>query len=261
MTRTVTSDLRLAGWQVLEEQRLFWRNRQAAVFGFVMPLMLLVVFATLNHGANVTIGHHSRSYVSFFIPGILSYGLVTVGFMNLAMGTVALRETGILKRMRGTPLPAWAYLGGRVGSQVIAGLALAALTLALAVVAYGVRLPGAAMVGFTVTLIVGICCLTALALGLTRFIRDQDAARPVSMLIVLPLTFVSGIWYPIDGLPHWLQVVAGDLPLRPLADGLQHAFAPAVHGTAIVGHDLLVLAIWTLIGIRLTARALRAQAV
>jgi ABC-2 type transport system permease protein len=257
----MTADIRLAGWQVVEEQRSFWRNRAAAFFNFVLPLMLLVVFATLNRDGRLTVGHHEQSYVSFFIPGILAYGLVNPSFMGTMMSTVDLRERGILKRMRGTPLPTWAYFTGRLGSMVVVGLILVAITLVLGVAAYGISLPGTTFVGFALTLLLGIACLAALGLGVTRFVPSAEAGRPIGMLIVLPLSFVSGIWYPVDDLPSGLQKVVDDTPLRAFADGLQHGFAPGASGTGIVWHDLLVLAVWTFAGVRLTRAALRAQRV
>lgn len=109
----------LALRQVGYEHRSFWRNRSRAFFSFVMPLMLLVSFASLSKGQHVA-ERGNIGFATFFVPGILAYGIITATFSNLAASLALLRDQGVLKRMRGTPLPAWAYPAGRVGSSTLA---------------------------------------------------------------------------------------------------------------------------------------------
>ena len=110
-----TGDAALTAWQVAYEQRAFWRNRTRAFFSFGMPVMLLLLFGALNSGGRIQeLGN--IPYVTFFLPGILAYGIIITQFVNMAGGIAIQRDNGLLKRMRGTPLPGWAYVGGRVGS-------------------------------------------------------------------------------------------------------------------------------------------------
>jgi ABC-2 type transport system permease protein len=249
-------DLGLVAWQVRYEQRAFWRNRGRGFFTFVFPLMFLVIFASLDKGAHVTIGAHRLPYDDFFVPGILAYAVVTTTYVNLAISTSILRDQGILKRMQGTPLPRWAYVAARIGSTAVIVLLISALTIALGVGVYGLHLRAATLPGLVLSLLLGAAVFTTLGIGITRFIPNAEAAPVVVNLTVFPLTFVSDIWFPTTGMPSWLRQIANLFPIRPLADSLQHAFNPFTTGAGINGGDLRSLAIWTAIGVFMMLRFL-----
>ena len=256
MIAALTTDLRLAGWQVLYEQRTFWRNRARAFFAVGFPLLFLVVFCALNKGATIA----SRGGISWdaaFLPGILAYGVVMATFTNLAVETARLRESGRLKRMRATPLPAWTYLAGRVGSAVLVALVLTGATLLLGATAYGVHVRAAAVPGLLAALTLGTAAFAALGVGVVRFIPNADAAPAIVNVLLLPLTFISGVWGPNDGEPAFLAHLAHAFPVEPLAHWLQLCFDPRLHGAALSGRDALVLAVWGVVGARLTQRFLR----
>ena len=115
-------DVALTAWQVRYEQRAFWRNRTRAFFSFGMPVMLLLLFGALNSGGEIQ-ERGNIPYVTFFLPGILAYGIIITQFVNMAGGIAIQRDNGLLKRMRGTPLPGWAYVAGRLGSTALVSVA------------------------------------------------------------------------------------------------------------------------------------------
>lgn len=254
---TLARDLGLVLWQVRYEQRGYWRNRGRGIFTFVFPLMFLVIFGSIYKGQHIGHGASRISYDVFFVPGILAYAVIATTYVNMAISTAILRDEGVLKRMQGTPLPRWAYVAARITSTVLIMLAITIVTLALGVAAYGVHIRGTTLPGLVATLVLGTAAFATLGMGITRFIPNADAAPVVINLTVLPLTFVSGVWFPVTHLPTWLNDIARLFPIRPLADGLQHAFNPFVHGAGLVGGDLRTLAIWTAIGIFLMVRFLR----
>ncbi|HYB31752.1 MAG TPA: ABC transporter permease [Solirubrobacteraceae bacterium] len=251
-----TRDLGLIAWQIRYEQRAYWRNRGRGIFTFVFPLMFLVIFASLDKGAHI---HSLRGipYDDFFVPGILAYGIIATTYVNMAIGTAILRDQGVLKRMQGTPLPRWAYIAARIGSTLVIVLAMTVITLALGVAAYGVRIRASTLPGLIATLVLGTAAFTALGIGITRLIPNAEAAPVVVNLTILPLTFISSVWFPPTGMPKVLVDIAKFFPIRPLADGLQHAFNPLTTGAGFDGQDLWTLAIWTAVGIFLMLRFLR----
>jgi ABC-2 type transport system permease protein len=249
-------DLGLAAWQVRYEQRAYWRNRVRAVFTFVFPLMFLVIFASINQSQHIS-SLGGIPYDDFFVPGILAYGLIATTFVNMAISTSILRDEGILKRMQGTPLPPWAYVAARIGSTVVIVLAMTALTLGLGVAAYGVHIRAATLPGLIATLVLGTAAFTALGIGITRFIPNAEAAPVVVNLVILPLTFISSIWFPANGMPTALIDIAKLFPIRALADGLEYAFNPHTLGSGINGQDIRTLLIWTAVGVFAMLRFLR----
>src|SRR3984893_7971998 len=136
------NDLALVGRQVGYEQRSYWRNPAAAGFSFVFPILLLLIFASTGKNSTITsLGPGKINFVQYYIPAIVAFGVMGACFTNLAINMTFKRESGVLKRVRGTPLPAWAYLGGVVGNSVIVSVILAALVTGMGMAFYGVTFP------------------------------------------------------------------------------------------------------------------------
>jgi ABC-2 type transport system permease protein len=250
------SDAALALRQIGYEQRSFWRNRTRGFFSFIFPIMFLILLASLNRNSTLD-SHGGIPYNTFFVPGILAYGVVLATFFTLLVGVSTARDIGLLKRVQGTPLPPWIFVAGRVGSAVITGFLVAALMLSVGWIFYGVAIRASTLPGLVLSLALGMACFSALGLGTLWIVRNADAAPIVANVLLLPLTFVSGIWFPVDNLPQWLDWIANAFPVRPLANSLQTAFDPSTAAPGIVWHDLLVLAAWTVAGTVLAIRFLR----
>ena len=248
------NDLRLVLAQIGEEQRSFWRNRTRAVFGFFMPIAFLVLLAAANHGSRL---HDGTRYVAFLVPGMLAWGVIATTFTNLSVSTAVLRDTGVLKRLRGTPLPQWVWLAGRIGSSVISAAAMVAVVLTIGAVGYGVGVPVSTIPGLAVALVAGTICFSALGIGIARLIPNADAAPAVATGLVLPLLFISAVFSPADGLPAWLSRLADVFPVKALADAVHVAFSATTTGPGLAGHDLLLLGVWSVVGVRLLSRFLQ----
>jgi ABC-2 type transport system permease protein len=253
---SLSRDLGLVAWQIRYEQRAYWRNRGRGVFTFVFPVMFLVIFASLDKGQTISTRGHI-AFNDFFVPGILAYGIIATTFVNLAIGTAILRDQGVLKRMQGTPLPRWAYVVARIASAFIIMLAMTVIVLGLGAAFWGLNFRAGAIPGLVVTLLLGTAAFTTIGIGITRFIPNAEAGPVVVNLAVLPLTFISNIWFPIDSLPHLLKTIAGIFPIKALASSLEYVFDPRFHGTGLNAGDLRVLAIWTVLGVFLMVRFLQ----
>ncbi len=246
--RSRWAQLGLAVRQVRYEHRSFWRNHSRAFFSFVMPVVLLVIFGALGSGQRIA-ERGNIAYTTFFVPGILAYGIITATFSNLASSLALLRDQGVLKRVRGTPLPTWAYMAGRIGASALAMTELVAVILATGWAAFGTQIRVSTMPGLGVALLAGMVCFTALGIAATAVIPNADSAQPITAALVLPLTFVSGIFFVPEKGPRWLSQLAGLFPVKALAGALQFAYDPRTRGAGVGGHDLVVLALWAAVGI------------
>jgi ABC-2 type transport system permease protein len=255
-TISLRRDLGLVGWQIRYEQRAYWRNRGRGIFTFAFPLMFLVIFASLNNGARLS-SHGGIPYNDFFVPGILAYGIIGTTYVNMAISTAILRDEGILKRMQGTPLPPWAYVVARIGSTIVIVGLMTAAVLGLGVLAYGVTVQASTVPVMILVLALGTAAFTTIGIGVTRFIPNAESAPVFVNLSILPLTFISSIWFPTDGMPSWLQTIAKLFPIRALAVGLQHVFDPRTTGSGFDGQAIRMLVIWSVIGVVLMLRFLR----
>jgi ABC-2 type transport system permease protein len=250
------SDLGIAARQVRFEQKAFWRNPTSAIFTFAFPLLFLVIFATINSGQEIK-DRGGISYVSFFVPGILAFGLLSACYTNLAIRMTISRDFGILKRVRGTPVPSWTYLAGQFGSSIFVTVILVTLTTALGIVAYGVTLRAEVIPAILVTLALGAVCFCALGLAVSGLCPNADAAPAIVNFSIFPLLFISGIFFPLDSAPEWLKTLAELFPIQHLANALQFAFDPRTTGPGFAGDDLVALAGWTVAGIVLALKFFR----
>ena len=251
-----TSTASAIAWQVRYTQRSHWRNRRSAVMSLIFPLMFLLIFGSLNQGATIDT-RAGLSYIDFYVPGIIAYAITLVCFNSMALQFAGLRERGILKRVRATPLPWGVYVAGVVGSSLLVMASSTLLLLLVGVVLLGAHVQTATLPGLVVTIALGSACLTMLGIAAAKLVPNPEGGMGILMVITLPVMFISNIFYPLDGAPSWLEDVAKAFPLRPLADALQACFDPRTTGAGFVGHDLLTLALWTVAGAAIMVRYLR----
>ena len=250
-------DLRLTMRQIRSEFRSFWRNPAAAGFTFVFPLMFMVIFNLLFDQPYAGRGIEVNA-ARFFTPAIIALSVVSACFTNIAMGVVFAREEGILKRVRGTPLPAWSYLAGRIGNSIIVAAMLVVIVAAFGAVFYDVPMPGSTLPAFIVTLIVGAGSLCAIGLAATTLVPNEDAAPPVVNFMVLPLLFISDVFIPLDNAPAWLTTIANVFPIKHLSNSLLTSFIPGpAGGSGFVAGDLIVMGAWGVGAAIVAARTFR----
>jgi ABC-2 type transport system permease protein len=238
-------DAAVAARQVRYEQLSFWRNPAAAVFAFAFPIVFLVVFGTLNNGITIHVEGQRVSYDDYYIPALITYGIIGASFTNLSVQLSIRRDSGVLKRLRGTPLPSWAFMAGVIGSSLIVCLLLTIFTTLFGMLAYHVQAPHH-ILALLVTLLLGAAVFCALGLALAAFIPNGDAAPAISNIVILPLVFISGTFFPIDQ-SSLLAKVAAYFPVRHFIAATYAAFDPTrTAGSGFAGSNLLILAVWGL---------------
>ena len=239
------SPMALAWEQFRFERKLFWRNPSAAFFNFVLPLLLLVLIATAFSTQS--------DELEVLIPGIAGMGVLATTFTALAFNLTLLRDEGVLKRIRGTPIPAGAYLAGIIGSATLNAVLQVTLVVVIGNLLYGVDWPHDPLMlaGFT---LLGVVCFASLGVAFAQAIPNEDAAPAYTNAIFLPLIFISGVFYSADDLPEALKVIAEVLPLKHLIDGLSEAI---VGGSGDAATAAVVVAAWAAAGLFLAVRYFR----
>ena len=244
--------LGLVGHQARFDLLAFVRNRQARFFTVILPVLFLVIFVSVF--GNNTVGPEKVKASTYYVPGISALAVIAGSFVNLVITVTTQRESGVLKRRRSTPVPAWVLIAGRALAAIVVSLAVMVVVLLLGRFAYGVKLPVSTLPGVVLTAVIGAITFCCLAFALTTTIKSADAAQPMTQAIMLPLYFISGVFIPNVNLPAWLRDIAQVFPVQHLSDGLHHAFDPATHGSGIVWSDLGVLALWAVAGLVIALR-------
>jgi ABC-2 type transport system permease protein len=238
------SEATLAWHQYRLERRMFWRNPSAAFFNFFLPLLFLALFGAIFGG--------DQKNLDVIVPGIAGMSVLATTFSALAYTMTFLREQGILKRMRGTPMPSGAYLLGIVGNAVAnAAVQIVLITLA-GKLFFGVDWPRDAL-ALVVFVALGVLCFASLGVALAHAIPNFESAAAYVNAIFLPVIFISGVFYDADNAPRFLKDVAEALPLKHLIDGLSGAM---VSGAGLGDHlsAIGVLVAWTTLGVTLAIR-------
>ncbi len=226
------------------ERRMFWRNPSAAFFNFVLPLLFLALFGTIFAG--------SQTDLDVIVPGIAGMSVMTTTFTALAMNMVFLREQGVLKRLRGTPLPSGAYLGGLAAHAITNTAIQLSFVVAAGALLFGVGLPENWLM-LAVFVAAGVVCLGSLGVALSHAIPNFDSAPAYVNAIFLPAILISGVFYDAANAPAFMRDIAEVLPLTHLIDGLSAAMVTGAPFSGEVS-DLLVVLAWAVVGTVLAVR-------
>src|SRR6202790_318959 len=232
-------ELTLTWRQYRLERRMFWRNPSAAFFNFLLPLLFLGFFGAILHG--------KQTELNRLVPGIAGLSVMATTFTALAYNIVFLRESGVLKRIRGTPLPTISYFGG-VAANAVTNAALQITIVILAGrVFFGIGWPvhWGELIVFVAC---GVVCFAALGVAFAHVIPNFESTAAYVNAVFLPVVFVSFVAFDAGSPPGFLLTIAGALPLKPLIDGLYGAL---VTGSGLGSHlaPLAVIALWGAFGL------------
>ena len=234
--------------------RLTLRNPRALVFTFAFPLILIVLFSALNGNADVDAYGEKIRFAQFYTPAIAIFSLVTACYTSLILGIATARDQGLLKRVRATPLPMGIYLGSWVTGAMLTGIGAVVLLFCVSVPAFGVEITASTLPAAALTLVLGSACLASLGVAVASLVKDAEQAMPVAQLTFLPVSFISGIWFPLDGAPDWLAGVAHFFPLSHIVTAFGSCFTP---GRSFHAGDLVPIVIWTVAGLAVAVRRFR----
>jgi ABC-2 type transport system permease protein len=254
----MTADMRLVFTQTRYQLTSLARNRRALIFIVVFPVLLLVMFNSIFvSGSDSTELDGVRvSAQAYFTGGMLAYAIMLSAFSQLAIALVTQRESGQLKRLRGTPVPAWTFIIATVLRSVVTVGGMAVVLLGIARLAYGVEISGEALAEIALYVVLGTATMCSLGIAATAIASDVDSASAALPLVVVTLALISGIFVPVDQLPGWLEEIARIFPVYHLVTGLQTALG-STGDTALDAGNAAVLAVWGLWGIVFSARRFR----
>jgi ABC-2 type transport system permease protein len=231
--------------------RRLWRNPQSRFFTHALPVFMLLIFGFVFHGASVRVlgMRGAMNEAVYYVPGIIAFGLIAAVFMDLTVGLVGARESGITKRRSATPAPPGVLLAGRAAVAVVTGLVVVTALVGLGWAAFGATVPARATLALVLDIVVGTAAFCCLGFAAASFIGSADAAQPAVQALILPLCFISGVFIPAAELPHWLIDLSNAFPVRPLAAALFAAYHPHRWGSVLRWTDLAVVAAWGAAGL------------
>jgi ABC-2 type transport system permease protein len=251
------SGLALAAHQFRFDQKAFWRNPASVFFTVAFPVIFLVILAAVFGDTTVEARGGEIPATDYYVPAIITLSVISATMQSLAMSLVIAREDGRLKRGRGTPMPPWVFIAGRVGNSIVVALMMLVLIAALGRLAYGVPIPWGHLPEIVVVLAIGAAAFCCLGISLTAAIPSQDAAAPIVNALLLPLYFLSGIFIPDDELPSGVIHFADAFPIRHFFEAFSRVYLPTGGGTGLEWGNIAVVAIWGVAALLLAVRYFR----
>ena len=238
--------------QVRYANRGFWRTPVAAFFTLVFPLSFLVILSAL-YGNAVIDEDTGLRLAQFTAPVFAVFGSCMACYVSLAMALAYARGSGVLKRLRGTPLPPALHIAGRVGSAMWVSMIATVVMIGVGVALYGVQVIWANMPALVLTFAVGMACFSALGLAVAAIAPTPSAAQGFANASLILLSFISGI-FGFTELPEWMDRLASFFPLKHFVDPVAAGFNPYVEATTPSWGDLAVMAVWGVVGAVLAFR-------
>ncbi|GAA0464990.1 transport permease protein [Actinoplanes capillaceus] len=232
----------------------FLRDRTAVVFTFFFPALLLLLFGTIFGSESSEAGVAASR---IFTASMIAYGVLNTAFVTMGSGLALDREDGTLKRLRGTPMPAWAYLIGKALLVLLLSVAEAAVLIGVGVLVFDMPLPPAGhWVTFAWIFLLSVVSCSLLGVAVSALVKNARNAGAILNVPVVALQFVSGVFiHPMSQLPDWLEKVASVFPVRWMAQGFRYVFLPPeaeaqeIGGSWDLGMVAMVLGVWCVIGL------------
>jgi ABC-2 type transport system permease protein len=235
------------------EQLLFWRNREAAFFTFFLPIIFFLVFGSI-YGNDRISGIRGAAFLE---AGMIGYGVASTAFAGLAITMVIRRESGVLKRIRATPLPPWTYVLAVLTSTFVTFVVEAALLIFLGRILFSVSFPTRPL-SLLAALVIGAAAFAALGLGLTGVVRTAEGSSAVVNVFYLPMAIISGTFFSPQHYPAFLKAIADVLPLTYFTK-LTRDVMVLHHHLWSEGASIGVVALWGAAGIAAAIRGFRWQ--
>lgn len=222
---------------------LLFRSPIGTFISLVVPLMLLVALylvtpeMTLQSLGNLPIAQ-------FLTPAMVSFAVINVGFVDPVIGVTLMREQGVLRRFASSPAPIWALFTGRLVTALLVAVVAVGLVCGVGVVFLGAQLAPGALPRLVWITAAGLATFFSLGLALSALVPSAAGALPISYALLLPVAFISQVFFPAPSEAGWLRGIAGVLPVQPFANGMEATFSAS--NRPLGGHGLLIMGLWTL---------------
>lgn len=241
----------------------FLRSKESVVFTLAFPAMMMVLFGFIF--GNRDLGGGVTNFSTYFVAGMIGAGILASSFQNLAIQIPIERDQGLLKRLRGTPMPKAAYFVGKIVMVTFVMVIEVVLLAVIGVLFFGLRLPADPMRWLVLVglIVLGTTALTLLGIAFSSVPRNGSGAPALVTPVALVLQFISGVYFVFTDLPQWLQRVAAIFPLKWLTQGLRYVFLPDAMknaepaGSWELGTVFAILAAWSVIGLVLCVTTFR----
>ncbi len=195
------------------------------------------------------------SQFDYTFSGLLGFAIIGLGIFGPVNVFPELKKQGILRRLHTTPLRVWQYFVSTVITQVILGLISVGIMFAVAMAVFDLSIVGN-WLELTLFISLGIITILGIGLALGGWAKNERQVAPLANIIVFPMMFLSGTFFPRFLMPEWLQNVSNFIPLAPVIDGIR-LIATEGKGLIDVAPQIGILGVWLIVIYAIAFRVFR----
>lgn len=251
--RKIPGILRASAVRSSVELKAVFRNKQSLVFTLLFPVLLLLVFGAIYSGK---VAGTNTDVKLVFMAGIIAAGVMSTAFSGLAISIAIERDTGTIRRLGATPMPKSAYFIGKLVRVLVTTILETVLLIGIAIALYGLKLPSTPERWTTLVwvILLGTIANALIAISYTTLIPNSRSATAIVIPVYMVLQFISGVFFPFNELPRWMQSVAALFPVKWMAQGFRSVFLPDSFTVVEPAHSweldriALVLGAWVVAG-------------
>ena len=234
--------LLLAAGQVRYQLLLLLRSPMGTFTAVIIPFIVLMALDIATPQVATRQLHHIR-YADFLVPAMATFALLNACYVSTITSVVIAREEGVLKRLHGTPLPLWAYVVGRIAASAVVGFMSVIVVVCVGVIFLHSRLSIGRVADIAAVTALGVVEFTTVGLAVSTMVPRPETALPVAYGTMLPIAFVSNVFFPATAAPTWLRHLAGGFPLSPVAKSAERVFAQSAQWPT-TATELIVILGW-----------------
>lgn len=187
----------------------------------------------------------SLSSFDYVFAGLLGFAIVGMGIFGPVNVFPELKKMGILRRLSTTPLKVWQYFLSTMIGQALIGLVSLAVMFAVAIIVFNLEVVGN-YIELILFLVLSIITILGIGLAIGGWAKNERQAAPLSNIVVFPMLFLSGAFFPRFLMPEWLQNISALLPLTPVIDGIRLIATEGRHLVDILP-QIGLLAVWLIV--------------
>ncbi|MCV7331245.1 ABC transporter permease [Mycobacterium cookii] len=219
------SPLRIGLSRVVPELKMFYRRPEQVALTFSMPAVISLLLGSIF---SAKLPHSTTSTGAVIGASMLAYGILSTSFINLGIGIAGDRDTGALRRLRGTPTTASSYFIGKILLVAVVSFAEAIVLVSAGILVFKLRLPSSLFGWFTLTwvFLLGVVSCSLLGVFISNFASNAVSAAVITNGPAVGLQFISGTYVPLMALPSWMLTLGSIFPVKWMAQGFRSVLLP-----------------------------------
>jgi ABC-2 type transport system permease protein len=191
------------------------------------------------------VNSHNLKYIDFLLPGLIAMAVMQLSVFSVAFVFVDYKEKGILKRVLATPIKPYQFVVANIITRLIVAVVQALFFIVVGILFFKVHIIGSYLL-ILLVVILGAIMFLGLGFTVSGLSKTTESVPAIANLVVFPMLFLGGTFFPIDSMPTWLQYVSKVLPLTYFSTALRDVMTKGA-GFGDILFNLIIMLVWSIV--------------